>query len=366
MTTSPIKYSEVGAANKVTLTAANATYANGAKSQGYDSNSKVYIEGVNNALTVEATAGTGKTANVYVSGDSINASTAITKTGTSGSVDVYLGGTSTAAGTTALDLKGIANASLVSDVNKVYAYTKDIITLKTAAALGASTKLDLSKVDAKIAFDTAATDDVTLTNIVDNANSGDSITLKLAVTASDKSFVGTAGKDTFDIQTTQNQKVSIALGNNDKAADVVKYAHTALTGFKADTITNFGTEDKINLKALGLATLTDASSKVTDKSGDATIETGKIYQVEITDWTTPGSGKAAATIAVDDLFGASSKVFNTTADTGVSALVVAKGNDNAYAIFAVKSNDGTITTASEVTLIATVDGAFTASNYDIA
>ncbi|MDO2408446.1 beta strand repeat-containing protein, partial [Campylobacter magnus] len=333
------------------------------------SENKLYVQGVDNALTVSGAgaAAAGKTVNVYVSGDTINASTAITKSTAAGAtVDVYLGGSKNTQ-TGNVDLKGIANNTLVSGVDKVYANTTGTITLKTAATLGAaSTKLDLNKVDAKIAFDTAAAESITLTDVVDNANSGDSITLKLAATASGKSFVGTAGKDTFDIQAAQTQKVSIALGNNDKAADVVKYAHAALTGFKADTITNFGTEDKINLKALGLAALADESSSVTNATGNAKIATGKIYQVEIADWTKASGGKTAATITADNLFGASNKVFSTTADGAVSALVVAKGNDNAYAIFAVKSDDGTIATASEVALIATVDGAFTTSNYDIA
>ncbi|MDD0845911.1 DUF4214 domain-containing protein [Campylobacter sp. 50012-21] len=318
------------------------------------SENKLYVQGVDNALTVSGAgaAAAGKTVNVYVSGDTINASTAITKSTAAGAtVDVYLGGSKNTQ-TGNVDLKGIENNTLVSGVDKVYAYTKDIITLKTAAVLGASTKLDLGKVDAKIAFDTAATDSITLTNVVDNANSGDSITLKLAATASGKSFVGTAGKDTFDIQTTQNQKVSIALGNNDKAADVVKYAHAALTGFKADTITNFGTEDKIDIKALSLGTLSAKTASGTTQ----TFENGGVYQATI-------SGKNADNIAFADVFAASSTLFGTTVAKNAAGVVVAKGQDDKYAILAVKNNDNTTLVSSEVGIIAVVDNEVAATNF---
>ena len=64
------------------------------------------------------------------------------------------------------------------------------------------------------------------------------------------------------------------------------------------------------------------------------------------------------------MFG-SSKVFATTGATSdAKGLVIAKGSDNAYAIFAVvNGSDTTITTSSEVKLIATVDAAVTASNF---
>ena len=316
VTTSPINYSEVGVDQKVTLTAANATYGNPAKQKGYDNNNKVYIEGVKDVLTVSGDNATGKNADVFISGDAIASTTVITKSGTLGNVDVYLGGTSTAAGTTALDLKDIANSALVSGVDKVYAYTKDIITLKTAAALGASTKLDLSKVDAKVKFsDTVSGGTTTFDNIFSGGESTGTANDTVGITVK----AATADKTTI-----------IALSTTQKVNDVVKITDGgAGAASKNISITGMEAGDKIDLTTIQGASKTwangaDTKATAFTATSATKVTDDKVYYIDLSTGSTAATAATLSDISTAGSgSGATGLVGNGQAD---EALVVVKGN----------------------------------------
>ena len=98
---------------------------------------------------------------------------------------------------------------------------------------------------------------------------------------------------------------------------------------------------------------------ISSATGAASFAGGKVYKVDLSSLS-----KAAASIKASDVFG-SDKAFATSgAASNAKGLIVAKDKDNAYAIFAVvNNNDTTITTSSEVKLIATVDAEVAASNF---
>ena len=342
VTTSPINYSEVGVGNTVTLTAANATYANGAKSQGYDSNSKVYIEGVNNALTVSGNTATGKNADVFISGDAINAATVITKSGTLGNVDVYLGGTSTAAGTTALDLKGLANA-LTSTADNVYANTSKLITLKDTSALGGSLAIDLSKVAAKVKINETISGGFTFDDKFKAAGTG---------TADDIVSI-TVGKH-------DSSANNITLSSTQKVNDIVKFASIAESSSTEIKITNFQAGDKVDLSTVLAGVRASATTKAIDKTvnittGDQKVENNAVYFVDIS------KNKEANAAAITDISTNSSGVKGLSHNgTGAAqALVVAKGNDNTFGLYLLDvkaGSDGSQLTGTDtLKLIGTVD-----------
>ena len=150
---------------------------------------------------------------------------------------------------------------------------------------------------------------------------------------------------------------NVTLKADDKISETIKLAAGA-KDTNAVTITGFAANDKIGLSALTLgSSLTDAT--ISSATGAASFTGGKVYKVDLS-----SGSLAAASIAFSDVFG-SGKVFATSgAASDAKGLIVAKGNDNAYAIFAVKNSNSDTTIASgEVALIATVDTEVAASNF---
>ena len=305
------------------------------------------ITGGSGAVTVDSTA-TG-TVNVYLGG-SVDASGAIT------------------AGDSALDFSGTANSAIASGADTLYANTTGTITLSGATTFGGTTeaplKLDLSKVDAKInisgdvATDSGVSGD--LTKLFAGADSGDSIALTLASGASG-TVTGTAAAETITLNAAQSNAVTLKLGASDGAVDTVVYGLSALSSAKANVIQQFEkANDKIDLKALSLATSALQDQTISSATGVASFANGKVYKVDLS-----SGSLAAASIGFSDVFASSDKPFATSgAESGAKGLIVAKGKDGAYAIFAVKDSDSNATiTSGEVALIATVDTEIAANNF---
>ena len=301
-----------------------------------------------------------------------------------GTVNVYLGGTNTAAGTEALDFASTANSAIASGAANLYANTTGKITLKDASSFGGTTeaplKLNLSKVSGDVAISGAVTTDSgvsgDLTKLFAGADSGDKIALTISGGSSSGTFTLTdaqetvtasssisgdtinlgAGNDTITLASTQSGAVTLKLGANDGAVDTVVYKLSNISNAVKNVIQEFEkANDKIDLKALSLgSSLTDE----TVGSAATTAFTGsKVYNVG-------GVSKAAASIEFSDLFASQSTPFATTgATSSAKGLIVAKGSDNAYAIFAVVNDTNTTIASSEVKLIATVNAEVAASNF---
>ena len=294
-----------------------------------------------------------------------DASGAVTVNDTAtGTVNVYLGGSVDTSGKITAGSGAITftkdNTDLAKGATNLYANVSGAeITLKDASKFGDNLKLDLSKVDANITIsDVSSTSGANLNDLFINADSGDTIALTLASGASGE-FIGTNAAETITLNATQSNAVTLKLGASDGAVDTVVYGLSALSSAKANVIQQFEkANDKIDLKALSLgSSLTDET--ISSATGAASFAGGKVYKVDLSSLS-----KVAASIEASDVFG-SSKVFATTGATSdAKGLVIAKGNDNAYAIFAVvNGSDTTITTSSEVELIATVDAEVAASNF---
>ena len=275
--------------------------------------------------------------------------------GVTSTVNVYLGSDNQA-----LDFKNVDNNAIFSGAavtDKLYVNTTGLITLKNASSFGANLKLDLDDaIASNIAISGAATDDTDLNDLFDNASANDKISLTLGANVTSVTLTNAA--ETITLNATQNDAVTLKLGANDGAVDTVVYGLANIANAKPNVIQEFEkANDKINLKALSLGSLTDET--VGSATGATSFATGKVYSVDLSSLS-----KAAASITFSDVFG-DSKVFATTgAASSAKGLVVAKDNNNAYAIFAVKDSDSNTTIAStEVKLIATVDAAVDASNF---
>ncbi|MCI6343527.1 MAG: hypothetical protein MR769_02425, partial [Campylobacter sp.] len=252
-----------------------------------------------------------------------------------------------------LDFKDVDNNKIASGADTLHVNTTGKITLKDATSFGGTLKLDLDKdIASNIAISGGITNDTDLNDLFANANASDKISLTLGANVTSVTLTDAA--ETITLASGQQQAVTLKLGANDGAVDTVVYNLAQLQNAKPNVIQEFEKDnDKIKLAALSLGVLTD---ETVSSTGATSFATGKVYNVgEVS--------KAAASIEFGDLF-AAQKPFKTDAATAsAKGLVVAKGNDNAYAIFAVvNSNDTTITNA-EVKLIATVDAEVDASNF---
>ena len=296
-----------------------------------------------------------------VIGDSGSVTVNDTATGT---VNVYLGGSVDASGAItassgAVNLSSVENANIASGADTLYANTTGTITLSGATTFGTNLKLDLSKVDAKINISGAVTTDSgvsgDLTKLFAGADSGDSIALTLASGASGE-FIGTAAAETITLDAAQSNAVTLKLGANDGAVDTVVYKLSNISNAVKNVIQEFETaNDKIDLKALSLAT--SALQDQAISSTGVSFAGSKVYNVGTI-------SKDAASIGFSDLFASQSTPFATSgAASDAKGLIVAKGSDNAYAIFAVVNNTDTTIASTDVKLIATVDNAVTASNF---
>ena len=340
----------------------------------YDTANAITVDGVSGAtLSVSGANAQIETVNAFITA----ANGAVKKeAGVTSTVNVYLG----SGGEQVLDFAtaNVENNAIFAGAaatDKLYVNTTGTITLKDASSFGNNLKLDLSKVDANITISgdvTTASGD--LTNLFAGADSGDKIALTISggssgtftltdaqetVTASSSISGDTinlgAGNDTITLAPTQSGAVTLKLGANDGAVDTVVYGLSAISSAKANVIQQFEkANDKIDLKALSLAT--SALQDQAISSTGVSFAGSKVYNVGTIE-------KAAASIGFSDVFG-SSKVFATTgADSNAKGLIVAKGNDNAYAILAVVNSSDATVTENEVKLIATVDAEVAASNF---
>ena len=141
--------------------------------------------------------------------------------------------------------------------------------------------------------------------------------------------------------------------------DTVIYAADAINKFKGDTISNFGSEDKINVTAaIGkqLQFEAAASNKV------ASVADGKFYTANI--------DKAASAIVLGaDIIknGDATGILNgTNASAAASAksLLVVTSNDNKSLVYSIINGGDTTLTTGEVALVAVVDNtALTLNNF---
>ena len=271
---------------------------------------------------------------------------------TSTAVNVYLSGNQD------LDFRNVENANIASGADTLHVNTTGLITLKDASSFGNNLKLDLDDdIASNIAISGDVSDTTDLNTLFVNADASDKIAFTIASNVqARKTFTGTAAAETITLDASQQNAVTLKLGANDGAVDTVVYGLANIANAKPNVIQEFEkANDKINLKALSLSNLTDET--ISSATGATAFAGSKVYNVgEVS--------KAAASITFADLF-ANQKPFATTgATSSAKGLVVAKGNDNAYAIFAVKDSDSNTTIAStEVKLIATVDAAVDASNF---
>ena len=233
----------------------------------------------------------------------------------------------------------------------------------------AALNLGVTGVDAKIKF--GSTTPVTTTDpskaivlgdYFTGANKADAIAVTLD--ADVKSITGTAAQDTITLAAVQSTATTIDLGENDGAEDIVKYAATTLTGFKGDTITNFGSEDKIDLKttAAALTPLKTISGDQTIAGTNNEFSGDKVYAVTV--------NKKAEAVAWNDIFG-SGKAFKTdSAVSNKAGIVVVKTTEddksNLYKIYLVNNGSDAAITSSEVQHLATVDSEVKAVNFSLA
>ncbi|MDO2408149.1 hypothetical protein, partial [Campylobacter magnus] len=302
------------------------------------------------ALTVTDSGDNKGTVKVYVM-DKANGASDINLTGVNG--EIYLGAKS---GIINLD----ASNYTFTGVNTVTAITSGELKVK-ADQFTASKTLDLSKVKANVIVNDLAVDtnNINLGTSIVSGDASDKVAIKIAsVGQSDKTVTATTAADTITLASGASNAVTIDLGV-DTSADTLVHLATTLTGLKGDTITNFKSQDKIDLKALQLgASLT---TKAATADGHVKFENGSLYTVAI--------NKAAASIAVNTDIVAASKVFDEGAG-GVTAnakgLLVVKTTEtsgNKWQVYAIKNDGNTTLATSEVKLVATLDGDFTASNY---
>ena len=350
--TVPLTY----ASGAATLDLSTGVYNTDNKFTAYD---KLVVKGIaSGSLTISG----GKNAvDAVITGDSGAVTVDSTATGT---VNVYIGGSVDASGAItassgAVNLSSVENANIASGADTLYANTTGTITLSGATTFGTNLKLDLSKVDAKINISGAVTTDSgvsgDLTKLFAGADSGDSIALTLASGASGE-FIGTAAAETITLDAAQSNAVTLKLGANDGAVDTVVYKLSNISNAVKNVIQEFETaNDKIDLKALSLAT--SALQDQAISSTGVSFAGSKVYNVGTI-------SKDAASIGFSDLFASQSTPFATSgAASDAKGLIVAKGSDNAYAIFAVVNNTDTTIASTDVKLIATVDNAVTASNF---
>ncbi|MCI7447362.1 DUF4214 domain-containing protein [Campylobacter sp.] len=299
------------------------------------------------ALTVTDSGNNQGTVKVYIMDKGTGN---INLTGVNG--EIYLGAKS---GIINLD----ASNYTFTGVGTVKAITSGELTV-TADQFTNNKTLDLSEVGANVIVkDLAVTADVNLGASIVSGDASDKVAIKIAsVGSSGKTVTATTAADTITLASGASSKVTIDLGV-DTSADTLVHLATTLTGLKGDTITNFKSQDKIDLKALQLgASLT---TKAATADGHVNFEDGSLYTVAI--------NKEAASIAVNTDIVASGKVFNE-ASSGVAAnakgLLVVKTTEtsgNKWQVYAIKNNGDTTLATSEVKLVATLDGDFTASNY---
>ena len=273
---------------------------------------------------------------------------------TSTAVNVYLSGNQD------LDFRNVENANIASGADTLHVNTTGLITLKDASSFGNNLKLDLDDdIASNIAISGDVSDTTDLNTLFVNADASDKIAFTIASNVqAGKTFTGTAAAETITLNANHDDAVTLKLGANDGAVDTVVYGLANIANAKPNVIQQFEKDnDKIKLAALSLGSLTDET--ISSATGATSFATGKVYSVDLSSLS-----KAAASITFSDVFG-DSKVFATTgAASSAKGLVVAKDNNNAYAIFAVKDSDSNTTIASnEVKLIATVDAAVDASNF---
>ena len=327
-----VAFSSLGE-SKLTLTDAAYSDANAITVTGV-SGATLTVSGANaqiNKVDAFITANTGK----------------VTKEdGVISTVNVYLSGDQD------LDFKDVDNDKIASGADTLHVNTTGLITLKNASSFGGTLKLDLDDaIASNIAISGAATktgvaeNTVKVSDLFINVASNDTITFTTA--SSVTAIEGSAGKDNITIASNANGKATIDLGKADGAADTVIYAADAINKFKGDTISNFGSEDKINLVASAIGAVTDDATATT--TGNSTFTTGKAYTVDFS------ATKAATEIVFDDLFAARDKAFSTTIASNAKGIIIAKGNDNKSAIYAVKDGGNTTIVSDEVKLVAIVD-----------
>ena len=237
--------------------------------------------------------------------------------------DISGSGTFTLKNVEVLEASGTAKVSYAQIKDQALTLTSGSGTLEINAADTAA--IDLSKLNTKVVGNEVALDKLTLSDVGSGTTSG--VTVKL--TAEDAKIAET---------------ITLASGAKDT---------------NAVTITGFAANDKIKLAALSLgSSLTDET--ISSATGAASFANGKVYKVDLS-----SGSLAAASIGFSDLFASQSTPFATSgAASGAKGLIVAKGNDNAYAIFAVKdSNSDATITSGEVALIATVDTEVAASDF---
>nr|WP_321319437.1 DUF4214 domain-containing protein [uncultured Campylobacter sp.] len=316
----------------------------------YSDANAITVTGVsNNTLTVSGANAQINKVDAFIT----DASGAVKKEdGVLSTVNVYLSGDQD------LDFKNVDNNAIASGADTLHVNTKGLITLKNASKFSADGKLRLDlddAIDSNIAISGELSATTDLNTLFVNANASDKIAFTIASNAAaSQTFTATKAAETITLKASQDNAVTLKLGANDGAVDTVVYKLADINNAKPNVIQEFEkANDKIKLADLSLGQLTDE----TVSSTAATAFTGsKVYNVGTI-------SKAASEIVFADLF-AQQKPFKTDGATeSAKGLIVAKGNDNLYAIFAVVNNNNKTVTDGEVKLIATVDAEVAANNF---
>nr|WP_321432762.1 DUF4214 domain-containing protein [uncultured Campylobacter sp.] len=337
-----VEFDSLGGEHKLTL-----------DDPAYSDAKAIIVTGVSgNTLSVSGANAQIETVNAFITA---NNGQVKKEDGVTSTVNVYLG----SGGSQELNFNtgNVNNNAIASGADTLSVNTTGLITLKDASSFGGTLKLNLDDaIASNIAISGAVSTTTDLNNLFVNANASDKIAFTIASNAqAGQTFTGTKAAETITLNANQEQAVTLKLGANDGAVDTVVYGLASIANAKVNVIEEFEkANDKIDLKALSLGNnLTDE----TVSSAAATAFTGsKVYNVG-------AISKAAASIAFADVFAAQKPFKTTGASESAKGLVVAKGNDDKYAIFAVVNGNDTSITEGEVKLIATVDAEVAASNF---
>ncbi|MDD0847075.1 DUF4214 domain-containing protein, partial [Campylobacter sp. 50012-21] len=334
----------------------------------YDTANAIIVNGVSGTLSVSGANAQIDKVDAFIT----TASGKVTKeSGVISTVDVYLGGSKTAAGvitagneTFTADLTGTGatnvyiNTSNASGItfNDVSNFGGKIVDLKGKAAADVAATVKITT-----ALDKTATTEhvIKVSDLFSNVTNNDTITFTAASTAT--TIEGSAGKDNITIASNAASSATINLGAADGAADTVKYLAAGVTAFKGDTITNFGSEDKIDLKTAINKTLSLQALNATKGNN---LADGKFYTASISDKTAEQIVADKNLIIAD---GASSGILNgssASAASNAKSLLVVTSSDNKSLVYSILSGGDTTLTAGEVGLVAVVDNnALALSNF---
>ena len=314
----------------------------------YSDANAITVTGVSGALSVSGANAQIDKVDAFIT----TASGAVTKeSGVTSTVDVYLGGSKTAAGTETLDFSG--KSAVASSADKVYLNTTGLLTIKDTTNFG--TKLDLSKVDAKINISGAVTTDSgvsgDLTKLFAGADSGDKIALTISG-GSSGTFTLTDAQETV----TASSSISgdtINLGAGD---DKIIINSVAANGLKGATIDGGAGRDTLVVSGdiSGSGDFTLKNVEVLEASG-ATVSYAQIKDQALTLTSTSGTGtltiKAADTDTAIDLTKLNNKVVSgdATALTALDLTNVGSGDATTVKLDAKDGIAEKITLASNAT-----------------